>query len=112
MDVNLEGWFTDPFGRHEARWMSAGTPTSLVRDAGTESRDEPPDEPWTHDPRPIAPPGTSDSTLRADDAQDEIYDPQRLVDAAETSIDSAGPFTPRFTHYWKPEKRRRREDDR
>ena len=39
-----EGWYTDPFGRHEARWFSAGTPTELVRDAAVESYDEPPDE--------------------------------------------------------------------
>ena len=40
----VEGWCTDPFGRHEARWMSNGTPTKLVRDGGMESTDEPPDE--------------------------------------------------------------------
>ena len=39
-----EGWFTDPYGRHEARWISAGSPTKLVRDSGVESYDEPPDE--------------------------------------------------------------------
>jgi hypothetical protein len=39
-----EGWFTDPFGRHEARWLSFGTPTKLVRDDGVESYDEPPEE--------------------------------------------------------------------
>jgi len=37
-----EGWCTDPFGIHEARWLSAGTPTPLVRDQGTESRDPAP----------------------------------------------------------------------
>jgi hypothetical protein len=40
----LEGWFTDPFGRHEARWLSDGTPTKLVRDGELESYDDPPDE--------------------------------------------------------------------
>ena len=39
-----EGWYTDPFGRHEARWISNGRPTKLVRDAGVDSFDEPPDE--------------------------------------------------------------------
>jgi len=39
-----EGWFTDPFGRHEARWLSWGKPTKLVRDEGIESYDEPPDQ--------------------------------------------------------------------
>jgi hypothetical protein len=40
----LEGWCTDPFGRHEARWLSQGTPTKLVRDGEVESYDDPPDE--------------------------------------------------------------------
>lgn len=35
-----EGWCPDPFGRHESRWMSAGVPTSLVRDDGVESHDD------------------------------------------------------------------------
>lgn len=39
-----EGWCADPFGRHEARWISNGSPTNLVRDRGVESRDEPPTE--------------------------------------------------------------------
>jgi hypothetical protein len=34
-----EGWFTDPFERHEARWMSQGTPTALVRDGNIEGSD-------------------------------------------------------------------------
>jgi hypothetical protein len=38
-----EGWYGDPFRRHEQRWFSAGTPTALVRDRGVESLDEPPD---------------------------------------------------------------------
>jgi hypothetical protein len=49
-----EGWFTDPFGRHEARWMSNGTPSKLVRDQGVESYDEPPDEAPTRTPERIA----------------------------------------------------------
>jgi hypothetical protein len=43
-DEHEEGWYTDPFQRHEARWMSAGTPTKLVRDGDVESYDDPPDE--------------------------------------------------------------------
>lgn len=34
-----EGWCADPFGLHEARWLSGGTPTALVRDHGVESLD-------------------------------------------------------------------------
>lgn len=39
MDEAMEGWFTDPFQRHEARWMSQGNPTSLVRDGTVEGSD-------------------------------------------------------------------------
>jgi hypothetical protein len=34
-----EGWFTDPYERHELRWMSQGTPSSLVRDGYIEDSD-------------------------------------------------------------------------
>jgi hypothetical protein len=34
-----EGWCTDPYGRHEARWISHGSPTALVRDGAIEGRD-------------------------------------------------------------------------
>ncbi len=37
-----QGWFADPFGKHEARYFSAGSPTRLVRDGEAESYDEPP----------------------------------------------------------------------
>jgi hypothetical protein len=43
-EERAEGWFTDSFGRHEARWMSDGSPTKLVRDGEEESYEEPPDE--------------------------------------------------------------------
>ncbi len=38
-----EGWYTDPYGRHEARWLSDGAATKLVRDGDVESYDDPPD---------------------------------------------------------------------
>ena len=78
MDENLEGWFTDPFGRHEARWLSAGTPTSLVKDGIKESHDDPPDEPPAQVPERIAPAGGPDSLRRADDAErTDPFDAQR-----------------------------------
>jgi hypothetical protein len=40
--VSPEGWYRDPFGLHDARWISDGVPTDLVRDDGVESRDEAP----------------------------------------------------------------------
>jgi len=42
--VRAEGWYRDPFGIHQDRWISDGRPTSLVRDGQTESRDEPPSD--------------------------------------------------------------------
>ncbi len=44
MAERADGWYADPYGRHEARWMSGGTPTELVRDRGVQSYDPPPDE--------------------------------------------------------------------
>lgn len=42
----IQGWHSDPFGIHEARYFSAaGEPTKLVRDRGRESYDEPPSGP-------------------------------------------------------------------
>jgi hypothetical protein len=40
-----EGWYRDPYEIHQDRWFSAGTPTSLVRDQGTEGHDDPPGYP-------------------------------------------------------------------
>jgi hypothetical protein len=40
---NAQNWCPDPFGRHEARWFSNGTPTALVRDHGVEAQDPPPE---------------------------------------------------------------------
>ena len=48
-----EGWYTDPYSRHEARWFSEGKPTKLVRDAGVEAYDEPPDSPPRQAPQRI-----------------------------------------------------------
>ena len=40
---NAQNWCPDPFGQHEARWFSNGIPTALVRDAGVEAQDPPPE---------------------------------------------------------------------
>jgi len=42
-----QGWYADPFGAHESRWFSQGTPTSLVRDGRAEAQDPPPEPTWT-----------------------------------------------------------------
>ena len=54
MAERAEGWYTDPYGRHEARWMSDGTPTELVRDRGVESYDAPPVEEPSQTPELVA----------------------------------------------------------
>lgn len=65
-DPTAEGWFMDPFGIHEQRWISAGKPTGLVRDAGVESKDEPPDlaTPDQLVPAPISPNSLSPADAR------------------------------------------------
>jgi hypothetical protein len=67
-----EGWYSDPFGLHEARWLSDGHPTKLVRDHGVESYDQVPDGPATQTPMRIEEdPDSTDGTdlLRADGAE-------------------------------------------
>ncbi len=54
--VGAEGWYHDPYGRHERRWFSAGAPTALVKDGDVEGRDEvsgPPPQPLV----PVEKPG-------------------------------------------------------
>jgi hypothetical protein len=70
-EEHAEGWFTDPFGRHEARWMSDGSPTKLVRDGDEESYEDPPDEEPTVTPTRIAEGQASDGSdlLRSDDPE-------------------------------------------
>jgi hypothetical protein len=83
-----EGWFTDPFGRHEARWLSDGTPTKLVRDGEVESYDEPPDEEPSTVPERIEPDVAANGgadLIRAGEAsgQDDIVSlTERMEDAA------------------------------
>ncbi len=69
-----EGWYTDPWGNHDARWISEGVPSKLVRDGTLESYDEPPGSPPSQAWVPIEPlPGsqTALDTLRADDLEAE-----------------------------------------
>lgn len=68
-DRRAEGWYLDPFRIHEQRWMSDGRPTSLVKDAGVEAKDEPPDQslPDPIVPAPIQEAILGGDLLRADD---------------------------------------------
>jgi hypothetical protein len=96
-----EGWFTDPWGRHEARWISLGKATDLVRDGHVEAHDPPPNAPPTVTPAliPAEAPGQigARDLRRADEAERETVDPgklrERLVDAAEEAFES-GVFVP------------------
>jgi hypothetical protein len=82
--ASQEGWYTDPYGRHEARWLSEGRPTKLVRDAGVEAYDEPPDVPPTEVPTRIEEATTEDGgdLRRADDPESDSDKVARaIVDA-------------------------------
>lgn len=89
-----EGWYTDPFARHDARWMSAGEPTKLVRDGTVTSYDEPPDEPPVQDPLPIESEATTQGAdfRRADGAEqgDMGYDGSRATMGAFDAIGQVG----------------------
>jgi hypothetical protein len=74
MDEALEGWYTDPFARHEARWMSQGSPTALVRDGKVEGHDPAPDEPFGVTPERLGDdPGKNNGAdlRRADDGEED-----------------------------------------
>jgi hypothetical protein len=66
-----EGWYRDPYGIHEDRWFSAGSPTSLVRDRGIEGHDDPPGYPPPGPPAeiPEIDPFPGDDFRRADQAE-------------------------------------------
>ena len=49
-----EGWYTDPYGLHDRRWFSDGSPTKVVSDNGTTSDDPPPNTPYVSPPEPVA----------------------------------------------------------
>lgn len=93
--MNEEGWHKEPYGRHESRWISDGTPTARVRDAEVESQDPPPDEPITVGMERVAEATRADGTdlRRADDAESQNVDADAMrdamTDAAEESIDSS-----------------------
>jgi hypothetical protein len=98
VDPEQEGWYTDPFGRHEARWMSKGVPTKLVRDGKEESYDDPPDSPPSQAWLPIQPPPGSFTpldTLRADGLEAE-----RMPSLAELNRRERGAALTAEAHPW------------
>jgi hypothetical protein len=69
--MHAEGWYRDPYGLHGDRWYPDGRPTSLVRDKGVESHDEPPQGEPLLPLEAVAESGESygRDLLRADDAE-------------------------------------------
>jgi hypothetical protein len=81
-----QGWYWDPFHEHEDRYFSAGHPTKLVRDAGQEAFDPPPNLPV---PGPLVPAGphatTTSSHTDTDRAHQTVgaaYDRRTVCDIA------------------------------
>ena len=66
--LEIEGWYKDPFGRHELRWFSNGTPTALVRDGDAEGHDAPPSEPVEGPLEEAEEVPAVNETVRADEA--------------------------------------------
>lgn len=91
--MNAEGWYQDPFQRHEARWISDGTPTALVRDGEAESQDPPPSATFEGElePLPDSEPADGEDLLRADAAEGgQIFDPNAGVGAVWDTFGEAG----------------------
>jgi hypothetical protein len=92
-DQSYEGWFTDPYAIHEARWLSDGRATKLVRDGGVESYDEPPPGAPSVVPERIEalPSATNGSDLlRSDDAEraDAHDSPSQAMEALDSFAQS------------------------
>ncbi len=90
--IEEEGWYTDPYGLHEARWMSTGEPTKLVRDGELESYDDLAESAPRHPAERIEPPPgsvTPANDLRADDAESEMPT-IAAIDDAERNVASSG----------------------
>jgi hypothetical protein len=85
-----EGWYHDPYGVHECRWFSNGSPTLLVRDGNEESHDPPP---HGEVPEPLVPVESADQSagdlLRADGSGDPTG-----ADYKDRAFDSFGVFDP------------------
>jgi len=85
MNEPPQGWCTDPYARHEARWFSRGLPAALVRDRREESQDRPPEGSPTVAPVEIHVDTASSfgsDLVRADDVTRSPYDPNTIKQAA------------------------------
>jgi hypothetical protein len=90
--MSAEGWYVDPYGLHEARWISDGTPTSLVRDGELEAKDPPPDTPFTGQLRelPENAPADGADLRRADSAEASSAGSASGEDVFEAFVESSG----------------------
>jgi hypothetical protein len=90
-----EGWYVDPFGHHEARWFSDGSPTALVRDGNAESDDAPPSLSFEGVlTRPDDPSSVNGEDLRrSDDVDNEPFDPAAGPRMAFDVFDQTGAGT-------------------
>jgi hypothetical protein len=78
----MEGWYSDPYDGHEARWISHRTPTSLVRDKTIEGKD--PVARRSFSINPVSLEGTSPKDANwcslADVSDQEVgYDPKEAI---------------------------------
>jgi len=73
--IVAEGWYLDPFGRHEHRWFSNGHPTALVRDGVIDGHDEPPALAWDGPLQELEEIPALNETLRADDDPEQQLPP-------------------------------------
>jgi hypothetical protein len=88
-EASEEGWYIDPYGLHEARWMSMNKPTKLVRDGEVESYQDPPDSQPMHPAIKIDPPvdsWTQRDTIHADDGSPETMPTIQEIDGAERNL--------------------------
>jgi hypothetical protein len=79
-----QGWYLDPYGRHQDRYFSQGQPTKLVRDGEVESVDPPPAEPLpAGELVSVERPGAQDgSDLLRTDRPSGTYDPGQAINEA------------------------------
>jgi len=81
--VKAQGWYHDPFRRHEDRYFSDGQPTKLVRDGEAEDYDPPP-------------PGRPEVEL----VEESRIQPKDGDDLRRADDPSAGPVTSDERPFW------------
>ena len=82
----LEGWCTDPWGLHDARWMSAGSPTKLVRDGDVERFEAIPSADATMRPRPITSDDVASHGVDLNRSDQQASDPRQAMTTVASRI--------------------------